>query len=324
MNRDIVRDVRYKLQKRVRRVKRVDIHRIKKPLLHLWDFLCRNSLTRGIIEELDAKIRNEDLVTIHNNSERIIYLFDEEINNVSYTYSFIKNIGTKEVNGDFLRFGKSSGGGNIKYFIDVYLEIFYDYIDEKLDSQSFILSVLKHYKHKCEWFQKEFLYNLKEDRKSIIKEKNLALHLYEFLYDQGLEFSIEPNSLIGEPDLVAAQNTVDPLIADAKVFDGNNRNKAYLIKGFNQIYQYILHYNESFGYLIVYKACEEDLNFALPLQSQTTPYITHNNKTIFIITIDIYPHKKPASKRGVLKTYTISEEELITALEDDSENQLEV
>jgi hypothetical protein len=41
------------------------------------------------------------------------------------------------------------------------------------------------------------------------------------------------------------------------------------------------------------------------------PFIVHNNKTIFIFTIDISPYKKSASKRGPLKAVEITEADLI-------------
>jgi hypothetical protein len=108
------------------------------------------------------------------------------------------------------------------------------------------------------------------------------MHLYEHLHDQGLEFSIEPASASGEADLVSAQNSDDPLIADAKIFDTNkSKGKGYLVKAFQQIYRYTVDYTKPFGYLIIFKTCEEDLRLALTNSEQLTPSVTYNNKTIF-------------------------------------------
>jgi len=134
------------------------------------------------------------------------------------------------------------------------------------------------------------------------------LNLYEYLHDQGLDFMIEPFSVSGEVDLIAAQKTDDPLIADAKIFT-SRKGKTDFARWFNQIYIYTCDYNEPFGYLIIFKICEEDLRFALTNQTQSTPFVIHNNKTIFLITIDIFPYEAPASKRGLLKAIEINEQD---------------
>lgn len=202
------------------------------------------------------------------------------------------------------------------------VEPLYEYINEKLDDQRVTLNVLKRYKHKCEWFQREELYKIWIDSQNedTIKqaegEKKLALHLYEYLYDQGLELSIEPTSISGKIDLIAAQNSDDPLLADAKVFNPRKgRNIEHIARGLNQIYIYAQDYNESCGYLIIFKTCENDLRFSLTNVDQSTPYIIHNHKTFFMIVIDIYPHHVSASKRGKVKAYEITETRLIDIID---------
>jgi hypothetical protein len=113
------------------------------------------------------------------------------------------------------------------------------------------------YKHRCEWFYKEELLKVTEDSRRA--EKQLALNLYSYLHDQGLNFHIEPSSISGEIDLIASQGSSDPLLADAKVF----HDKTYLRKAFNQIYTYTQQYNEPCGYLIIFRVTDRDLNFAV-------------------------------------------------------------
>ena len=149
-----------------------------------------------------------------------------------------------------------------------------------------------------------------------IGEKLLAKNLYEYLYDQGIDFFIEPASISGEVDLISSQNSDDPLLADIKIFNPEkSKDKRYICNGFNQVYTYTLDYNESFGYLVIFNTCETDLRFSLSNQEISTPFVLHNNKTIFLITIDIFPYSKSASKRGVLKTIEITERELINKVE---------
>jgi len=40
------------------------------------------------------------------------------------------------------------------------------------------------------------------------------------------------------------------------------------------------------------------------------PFIVHNAKTIYFITIDLFPHETSSSKRGKAKSYVINENDL--------------
>jgi hypothetical protein len=191
----------------------------------------------------------------------------------------------------------------------------YDYLVEHLDDQRALLALLRRYKHRCEWFRREALLALWQKDKAK-GERALAEDLYEYLHDQGLEFAIEPSSASGKPDLISAQVGDERLIADAKVFkDGTG--KSYLASGFHQIYQYTLDYNQPFGYLVIFKTCEDDLKFPMADHEQSIPFLVHNNKTLFFVVIDICQHEATASKRGVLKTIEITEADLIQTAASD-------
>ena len=78
------------------------------------------------------------------------------------------------------------------------------YVDEHLDDQQAILYFLRRYKHRCEWFHAERLRQaVRHDTHK--GEKTLALDLYEYMHDQGIDFHIEPHSTSGIPDFVADQ-----------------------------------------------------------------------------------------------------------------------
>ena len=164
-----------------------------------------------------------------------------------------------------------------------------------------MLALLLRYKHRSEWFHRERLFTLCQED-TTRSEKLLALDLYAFLYDQGIDFMIEPSSITGEVDLIAAQNTPDPLLLDAKVFDGDSRGKVYLRKGFAQVYTYTQQHNEPFGYLVIYKTTDRDLRFALRRTAEI-PVVVHNHKTIFMITVDIFPYDKSVSQRRSVTSY---------------------
>ncbi len=120
--------------------------------------------------------------------------------------------------------------------------------------------------------------------------------------------------------MIMAQKSEEPLIADAKIFNpGRSKGKAYICSGFHQVYQYMIDHNEAFGYLIIFKTCEADLRFALAGQEQSVPFLVHNHKTVFFLIIDIFRYDKPASRRGVLKSHTITQDDLVRAAQQPSD-----
>lgn len=315
MDKDYIQNVRYKLQKRVRRVNSSEFQVFHYVLKQLWGFLHDQPLFLGIMQELSLKADRvaDDVEKIFSGRNAIV--FDSEEENVVAAYLVIKRCVESDKNNieieiahNYSNEGKHNDA--LEAFKDIFVEPFYEYLDENLDDSGFILSLLHRYKHKCEWFLRNLLYSTweKETRKG---EKLLALHLYEYLHDQGVEFSIEPSSASGEADLVSAQNTDEPLIADVKIFNpAKSKGKDYIAKGFRQIYTYTLDYNEPMGFLIIFKTCEEDIKLPFTNQAQKTPFVQHNNKTIFFLVVDVYPYEKSASKRCKLEFVELTEDVL--------------
>lgn len=216
----------------------------------------------------------------------------------------------------------------LETFKERYLENFCLYIEEQIENteskfkeQSKILNLLLRYKHRSEWFfQSELLniYNTETANQTRKAEKMLALNLYSYLYDQGVEFFIEPSSKKGAIDLISLQPNPDEcLLAEVKIFDGVSRGTLYLRKGFNQIHTYTKQFNKPFGYLVIFNVTDKDLSFESLTDSSGFHYISHGNKTISLITIDIYEHTKPVSQRDSMETVKIKEEDFIRYLENE-------
>lgn len=328
MNETYIQNLQEKLQRRFTRLKSTDYWLFHSSLKQFWKFLEDNSAYNGILQNLENKQSLKDKAEKIINDEQIFNdadpLGNSELERAAISYFLIKKCAeskNKNIEVNICEnFGKSGAyDPMLVYFNKTFIEPLYEYLDEELNEQKVILPILRRYKHKCEWFQHDYLMNLsKETRKG---EKNLAYHLYEYLHDQGLDFTIEPHSASGIADLVN-QNPDNPLIADAKIFNTEkNKGKQYIIAGFNQVYTYTRDFNEAFGYLIIYKTCEKDLKFTLTSQTQSVPYVIHNNKTIFFITIDIFDYKKTASKRGTLQSVEITEDDLINITEKQCNNK---
>lgn len=202
-------------------------------------------------------------------------------------------------------------------FKEEFIGTLYDYLEESIDEQKLLSDLLFSFKHRSEWFNSQLLWELaKSDSKKA--EHLLSQSLYLYLYDAGIDVTIEPASLRGRIDLIASQrNSENKLLADAKIFDAENRGKAYLLKGFRQIYTYCQQYIENVGYLVIFKITEKDLDFALTEEISGLPSVIYNNKTISFLTIDIHNYEEPVSQRKPLHAVTITREELIQSIEEE-------
>ena len=99
----------------------------------------------------------------------------------------------------------------------------------------------------------------------------------------------------------------DVLALAARGLDGliARGGRMHLLVGCTLGEQDTVDFNEPFAYLVIYQTSEDDLRFTLSNNAQSTPFVVHNNKTIFLLTVDIFPHEKSASKRGVLQPVEI-------------------
>lgn len=327
MNQELVQTLRYKLQKRVKRLNVYDNHKYEHyhyGILQFWQFLNSKEIFKGLMLDIENRFSKyaKNAEVISNCDSQGTLLIDNEQESAATSYFVIKKCVESESNQLEYNIGRSILGGYdtehaIENFQEYVIEPFYEYLDEQLDDQKVLLALLKKYKHKSEWFNRDRLHKLWSENTQK-GEKLLALDLYEYLHEQGIEFMIEPFSISGEIDLVKIQTDEEPLIADAKIFNPEkDKSKPYLMKGLRQIYDYTMDYNESFGYLIIYKTCEESLNLSFSNKESLIPFVTVNNKTIYFVVIDIFPYKTSASKRGKLKTIEILESELIEYINDD-------
>lgn len=316
MDPQFIQNLRYKLQRRVRRLNSVDADLFVPALKQFWVFFDSNPTYAGIAELLLAQFPEISTILESIKTGRA-QVGDTEQESAAIGYSVLRDLA--ESNKHFAMYARpyrqfSKYDEAMETLREVFLEPFYEYVDEQLDDQRATLSLLLRYKHRCEWFQRPRLWEMaqSESRKA---EKLLALDLYSYLYDQGIDFNIEPSSLTGEVDLIGAQGTEDPLLADAKVFDAEGRGKTYIRKAFNQIYTYTQQHNEPFGYLIIFKITDKDLRFSLSSPSRNIPVVVYNHKTIFLVIVDIYSYSEPVSQRDPLRAIEITEEELIRPVE---------
>src|SRR5439155_20954598 len=196
-------------------------------------------------------------------------------------------------------FMDAAGGvqGSLNTYRRWYVEPLFDYLDEALEDGNVILATLVRYKRKVEWYRRAEVLDLYQSD-TARGEALLKRHMSEFLFDEGLDFHVEPASASGEPDVVSLENSGQPFIGDAKIFNG--ANAGHVKKGFHQVHRYCSDYSEATGYLIVFDVSEKQLRVNLP-SSDGIPRLEYNHKTIFLVSIDICEHVGTASTRGSMR-----------------------
>lgn len=317
MDRDQLQLLRYKLQKRVRRLNSSEHQVFHYVLKQFWGFIHSQPLLVGVMAHLETTMHhiNDKIEPIFSQNSGIV--FEEELENAAACYFVLKRCSEStndQIEVDVGLCYNSAGDLNniLETFKDIFVDPFYDYLDEHLDESRAVLALILKYKKRCEWFKREELLNVWRE-KTTQGEKLLALNMYEFLFQQGLDFYIEPASVSGEVDLISSQIGEERLLADAKVYNPEKgKGKDYVLRGYNQLYTYAIDYNEPVGYLVIFNTSKDNLCFAVSETHHHTPFISYNNKTIFFVVIDLFDWEVPASKRGKFRGTEITEKDLLS------------
>jgi hypothetical protein len=286
-------------------------------LKQFFVFFHNQTIFTSLIHELLCNFPNldADINTIVEGNQVLYGDTEEEAAAIGYKVLLTLNNNPKKFQHIGFKYKQASSFSEIIEALRINLLIpFYEYIDEHLDDQRAVLSLLIRYKHRSEWFQRDRLFNLGE--KEMPREKDLTIDLYSYLYDNGIDFYIEPSSITGEIDIISMQKADDPLLLDAKLFDADSRGKTYIIKAFQQIYTYTQQFNKPIGYLLIYKITDKDLYLNLRLESDI-PCLIYNNKTIFFVVVDIFSHPKPVSQRQPVNAIELTEDDFIKIIKKD-------
>jgi len=268
-----------------------------------WNYLLEEPLTAGILFRIDAEwpTFQSEVDALKN----AVQEYETEQQQIAYTFRVLQHCAALPLSANLpeATIGRLIGHNSkhedaLNEFREYFLEPFYDYLDDALDQQAAVVSLLVKYKRKVEWFERSALVATAGQ-----SERQLAKHLYGYLFDQGLDFHIEPQSASGEADLVAKD-----LILDAKVFDGARRSAAYLAAGFNQVHTYSRDFNQDAAFIVIYKTCPDAIDFSFSSSGSLVPFLCVAGKTIYFLVIDICEHEDSASKRGALKRHQITEE----------------
>lgn len=317
-------DLRVKLRNRRSRIASCGYRDFLPLTKQFFAFLDSNAVLKAVIAELLA--RNQETVhevatlasQVKQKGSRFVGNNAEQAATISYL--MWREFADQNNESGFYSHGLSSGDfdASSAVFKDWYVEPLFEYLDETLDDANVVLAMLVRYKQKVEWYRRrEVLASYQTDTSR--GETSVKQHMFEFLFDQGLPFHVEPVTASGEPDVVSLHNDQYHFIGEVKIFDPDgSRGAAYIKKAFYQAYQYCLDYNEPLAYLIVFNVSKRQLKVDLSSDGGV-PHWEYNHKTIFLIVIDLYEHEGTASTRGVAGTVTIPASELIREVEESSQ-----
>lgn len=192
-------------------------------------------------------------------------------------------------------------------FANVFLDPFVDYLTSSQEQDDLILALMIRYKNRCEWFRAQQLLDIAERTTRDI-ERALKLDFYEYLFDHGVEFTIDPNSPSGggEADVLSARfSGGGRLVLEAKVYDGKHRVDSEIKAGVNQAASYARQWLEPAAFLLVYNiAVNTLLSFTGAQQQGNYWATTRSGRSVFVVTMDLAA-ELPASHASQLKRVNI-------------------
>lgn len=304
-----------RFQKRADRVRSSNWQQYHAALGRFWSFFDSNRLLVSIAEGLQARFPEGTNIAndIHAQVRRQEFpIVPVEGAWAAASQIILRQFAQNDVRTvrDFIPMQSSSAFDDyLSAFNGFYLDPFCDYVGEHLDDPLFVLAQLLRFKRLCEWFWRAELFD-KWKTDSARGEKALGLTLYEYLFSEGIDFSIEPKSASGEADLISSQEGPERLLADVKVFNPDkSKGGSYVRQGFRQVHQYAADYNEPIAYLIIFNTSETQLRISTSGVG-LVPSVQVNNKTVFFLIIDLYPHETTASKRPQPDVVEITEAQI--------------
>lgn len=227
---------------------------------------------------------------------------------IAMCYSIMKKFSNGELNilnTMFMHVGPMSNiDDKTREIAEQYFTPLYEYINEKIEDNNTMLSLLSRYKFKTEWFSQKKLYQKYMDDKKA-GETILTLDLQEFLFIEGIDYPFSsPLSPSGRSDMLGMIESNNPLVLEVKIFNTDQGyDKGYLRKGLTQAYRYACDYDKPVGYLLVFNADEKDISFE---GNEETKKVVIGNKTIYIIVVKIY-NEVSASKQRKPLPYVIED-----------------
>lgn len=199
----------------------------------------------------------------------------------------------------------------IESWVNIFISPIIDYLETSQTADDFVLAMMIKYKQRAEWFDKSYLIEVAQQKDNDYNktEERLKQDFYRYLFDQGMDFFIEPFSPSDKSrvDVLSAKlKDGRRLIVEAKVHDGTGRKEDWVENGITQAASYAQQWGEPHAYLLVYNICENSLlKFSGARQEYNLWAISTSGKEIRIVDININ-NKLPASQAKQLQEINIA------------------
>jgi len=196
-------------------------------------------------------------------------------------------------------------------FVQMVFSPLFDFLIERVSSQSSVLYVLERYLRRVEWFERGDLYRrYLADRQN--GEAVYDLDLRKFLFSEGINMPFsQARSASGLSDVLTDLDTDDPFIGEVKLFDADGHGKRELATGVNQATQYAQDWNKTTGYLVIINLSGRTLE--LPTdgpEGAWPPYLDLGGVRVYLIAVRALP-TPTASQQGKPRPVPITREDLI-------------
>lgn len=332
MDEQLIQRSRYVLKTRIRRAKTCPINLFPSACNHFLNWANNHPIFSGSLinlRNMNLNIYNElkSYVTKNKsgdefdsikyaaattNEHAAICLFITEIisgmTEKEISYSNILSDLSYYLKGDFLH----KVDEQVELLRDVVLDGIYEYLDEQIDSRNALYGIILKYKQRSEWFQRKRLREIcTNGLEGKTGERALAIDLQEYVFNQGVEFYIEPSSASGEVDLIIKASEGKSIIIDAKYIKPEfNRSEIVrkISSGFHQVMKYCADYNEHEGYLVTFSDTDKKIDLELD-DIDSIKFLRLGSKIIYHLFVDI-SDSPPASKSGKAEEVIVSANEL--------------
>lgn len=196
-------------------------------------------------------------------------------------------------------------------FAERILRPLFDYLDERVGTESSVLYTLERYIRRVEWFERDDLYQrYLADRQN--GEAVYDMDLRKFLFSEGINMPFsQAKSASGLSDVLTDLDTDDPFIGEVKLFDAANHGKRELAVGVNQATQYAQDWTKTTGYLVIINLSGRQLELPTEGPKGTwPPYLEVGGIRVYLITVRALP-TPTASQQGKPRPVSVTREDLI-------------
>ena len=148
----------------------------------------------------------------------------------------------------------------IKVFAQIFLRPLVSYIDGVMEVENQILFLLSRYKQRSEWFFDKTALAADIEIGGDL-EKRIKKDLLRYMFDNGIEFSVESGVAQGGSavDILPVVADWGQLPIEVKVFDNETRDAAYVSRGLAQAADYGRMFNKPLAFYFIYNVANNNV-----------------------------------------------------------------